>query len=108
MAGGAGVGAGGRAGNRRRAGWELSEGGGRVKRPRTLRIDSQDYDLTDASPETLAEVERLRFIEVELMRLQNMTALLTRARNAYIADLKREVVRERTGYDLGDLLADDD
>lgn len=79
-----------------------------MDRPHTLRIGTQDYDLRAATDEQMAAVERLRFAEVELYRLKNLKAFLTRARNAYIEDLKREVLRERTGYDLKDLMADDD
>lgn len=79
-----------------------------MERPHTLRIGQRDYDLRTATPEQMSSVQQLRFTEVELQRLKNLKILLNRARNAYIEDLKREVLRERTGYDLRDLMADDD
>ena len=39
--------------------------------------------------------------------LTNQQALLTKAKNAYIADLKMEIVQGRTGVDLGALFSDD-
>lgn len=95
-----------RAGKFRQAATDETKGAG-MEQPHTLRIGDRDFDLRGVSDEQRAKVERLNFAEVELQRLNNLKALLTRAKNGYIEDLKREVLRERTGYDLGDLMADD-
>ena len=38
---------------------------------------------------------------------RDLVARLTKAKNAYIADLKLEIVQRRTGVDLGALFSDD-
>lgn len=72
-----------------------------------FRIDGNEYD-----PETLSEdgrglYERLMFTQRRLQELGNQQALLLKAKNAYISDLKTEIVKGRTGVDLGALFSDD-
>jgi hypothetical protein len=55
----------------------------------------------------MALVERLSFAHLQVQALSNQQALLTKAKNAYIADLKSEIVQGRTGVDLGALFSDD-
>lgn len=74
---------------------------------RRFRIDGVEYDASGLSEEGLALVERLTFAQLTLQELSNRQALLTKARNAYIADLKIEIVKGRTGVDLGSLFAED-
>ena len=50
---------------------------------------------------------RLMFARLQQQELSNQLALLTRVENPYIADLKTEIVQERTGVDLGALISDD-
>ena len=52
-------------------------------------------------------VGRLMFARLQQQELSNQLALLTRAKNPYIADLKTEIVQERTGVDLDALISDD-
>ena len=59
------------------------------------------------SLEGKALLERLTFSHSQLQALSNQMALLTKAKNAYIADLKSEIVQGRTGIDLGALFSDD-
>jgi len=44
---------------------------------------------------------------LQVQALSNQKALLTKAKNAYIANLKSEIVQGRTGVDLGALFSDD-
>lgn len=72
-----------------------------------FRIDGNEYD-----PETLSEdgrglYERLMFTQRRLQELGNQQALLSKAKNAYITDLKTEIVRGKSGIDLSDLFSDD-
>ena len=72
-----------------------------------FRIDGVDYDTEGLSKEGIDLLERLKFTRHVLHELTNQQALLTKAKNAYIADLKMEIVQGRTGVDLGDLFSDD-
>jgi len=74
---------------------------------RRFRLEGVDYDADALSAEGIALVERLTFAHLQLQTLSNQQALLTKARNAYIADLKTEIVKGRTGIDLDALFSDD-
>jgi hypothetical protein len=70
-------------------------------------IDGVEYDTESLSQEGRDLVARLTFVRLTLQELSNQQALLTKAKNAYIADLKSEIIQGRTGVDLGALFSDD-
>lgn len=70
-------------------------------------IDSVEYLVNDLSEEGRSLIKRLKFVQFKLNELSNQKALMTRAKNAYIEDLKMEIVQGRSGLDLGTLFADD-
>ena len=72
-----------------------------------FRIDGVEYDTAGLSQEGRDIVARLTFARQAHQELSNRFALLTKAKNAYIADLKMEIVQGRTGVDLGALFSDD-
>lgn len=78
-----------------------------ARKLKTVRLNDVDYPVDGLSAEGLEALERYRFVEERLRELRNTEALLTRARNAYIADLKDEILRARTGLDFSDLLSGD-
>jgi hypothetical protein len=71
--------------------------------PQILRLDGQEYDLSKASDEAKELVARLQHLERLFEEKSNMMALLTKAKNAYIADLKTEIIKNKTGVDLSTL-----
>lgn len=72
-----------------------------------FRIDGVEYDTEALSQEGRDLVARLTFTRLTLQEMSNRMALMTKAKNAYIADLKSEIVQGRTGVDLGALFSDD-
>ena len=71
-----------------------------------IRIDDAYYDAgalsekaQKLSGEIVAVIERIKETE-------NMLAVLTRAKNAYIEDLKTEMVAGKSGLDFSDLFGD--
>lgn len=72
-----------------------------------FRIDGFDYDAKSLSQEGMELLARLTFTRLTLQELSNQLALLTKAKNAYIADLNSEIIQGRTGVDLGALFSDD-
>ena len=72
-----------------------------------FRIDGVEYDIETLTQEGRDLVSRLTFTRLTLQELSNQMALLTRAKNAYIADLKLEIVKGRTGVDLTTLFNDE-
>jgi hypothetical protein len=75
--------------------------------PKILRLDGEDYDLSKASDEAKAFVAQLQHIERLFAEKSNLMALLTKAKNAYIADLKTEIRKEISGFDLSTLFAEE-
>lgn len=71
--------------------------------PQILRLDGEDYDLSKASEEAKALVTRLQHLDRLFEEKTNLMALLTKAKNAYIADLKTEIIKNKTGVDLSSL-----
>ena len=72
-----------------------------------FRIDGEEYDAETLTSEGAALLERMTFAQMRLQELTNQQALLTKAKNGYIADLKHEIIQSRTGVDLGSLFSDD-
>ena len=71
--------------------------------PQILRLDGEDYDLSKASKEAKALLARLQHLDRLFEEKTNLMALLTKAKNAYIADLKTEIIKNKTGVDLSAL-----
>ena len=72
-----------------------------------FRIDGAEYDAASLPKEGRALLESMTFAQKRLQEMMNQQALLTKAKNAYIADLKTEIIQGRTGVDLGALFSDD-
>lgn len=82
-----------------------------------LRLDGVDHDIESLGSAAQQILERLRFVQQRLQELHDQQALLTKAKRAYIADLKMELVRaapvtrvenEKGGGPLVSFLRDDD
>ena len=73
----------------------------------TIRLGDADYPLDQLSDAGRQALDSYLQIDAHLHHLKNMQAVLNKARNAYISDLKHEVMQARTGLDLSDLLSDD-
>ena len=52
----------------------------------TINIDGVDYDAAKLSPEAIAQLGSIRFVDQELERLQAQVAVLQTARLAYAGD----------------------
>lgn len=71
-----------------------------------LRIDGADYDSAVLSDAGRAQLAALQHAEARIRELTNMKALLTRAKNSYVDELKREIIKGKSGVDLGALFSD--
>lgn len=72
-------------------------------RTQILRLDGLDYDLSRLSADGKTLVSRLTQLERLVQEKTNLLAVLTKAKNAYISDLKSEIIKKRTGVDLSAL-----
>lgn len=72
-----------------------------------VTLDKLEYDVESLTDEARQIWLSLNFSMQRLQELNNEHALLTRAKNAYIADLKGEVIEKKSGVNLGALFMDD-
>ena len=70
---------------------------------KTVRLDGVDYDLDAASPEARSFVVKLRELDMLYQERNNFLVVLNKAKNAYIAELKTEIIKNKTGVDLSSL-----
>ena len=62
-----------------------------------LTLDGQTYDLNDLSDQARSQFVRLQFVNIRLEELNNMHALLQRAKNSYVDGLKKEMLADKAG-----------
>lgn len=70
---------------------------------RTVRLGGKDHDVSALSAEGQRMLAAYDHATERLNEAKRLLAVLTRAKNAYIADLKNEIIEGRTGVDLGAL-----
>ena len=78
---------------------ELVDSIKRFKKSETTAICILDGGLTDEQKKLIAELQK---IEERIKEKNNMVAILTKAKRAYIADLKQEMISSKAGLDLFD------
>ena len=72
-----------------------------------LKIDDGIYQLEDFSDLGKDIIEKLMFTTDHIKALKNNLAVLNRAKNSYIEDLKLEAIEEKSGINLADLFSSD-
>ena len=69
-------------------------------------VDGKKFRLSDLAETGKLNLKNLLFTNDKLLELKNNLAIATKARNSYIADLKTEVVQNRTGINIADMFTD--
>ena len=62
-----------------------------------IRFDNKEYDVADISDEANGVFELLQFAIIRLQELQNMHALLMRAKIGYTQILEQELLSHKSG-----------
>lgn len=70
-------------------------------------FEGKEYCSADLTETSKLLVEKLNFTNRSIEQLNNQHVFMTRARNAYIEDLKIDIVEKKSGVDLGALFVDD-
>ena len=68
-----------------------------------INVDGVEYDFESLSPEAKAILEKIQHTETQIQDKQNLNALLTRSKNSYIHELKREMIEGKSGVDIASL-----
>lgn len=72
-----------------------------------INFDGVEYDAGSLSEEGKKLLVAYQHVNAQLQEAVNMRAILTRAKNSYVSELKAEMVKGKTGLDLSDLFGDD-
>jgi len=67
-----------------------------------IKLDDKEYDTEGLTDQGKAILKSLQFATQKLQELNNMQALLTRAKNSYMDSLKQEILSQKAGYLLDD------
>ena len=67
-----------------------------------IKLGDKEYDAGDLSDKGKATLASLQFATLRIKELNNMQALLVRAKNSYVESLKKEMISSKAGYLLED------
>lgn len=67
-----------------------------------IKLGDKEYDAANLSEQGKAVLNLLQFSTQKLQELNNMQALLQRAKNSYMESLKQEILSQKAGYLLDD------
>ena len=73
-----------------------------------FQLDGLSYKIADLSDEGRDILQQLIFARTNLLELRNQQSLMSKAKNAYIGDLKSNIVEGKAGIALGALFSDDE
>ena len=65
-----------------------------------ITIDNVVYDTETLSPEAVAQLQSVQFVDSELAQLNARVAAMNTARNAYAAALQQLLPQEQNGEDV--------
>ena len=67
-----------------------------------IKLDDKEYDVENLSDRASATLASLKFATARMQELNNIQALLQRAKNSYIESLKQEMLSSKSGILLGE------
>jgi hypothetical protein len=67
-----------------------------------INIDNHEYDVDNMSETAKKVLEQLHGLDIAINEKNNMSALLVKAKKAYIADLKSEMLSQKAGFDFSE------
>lgn len=74
---------------------------------KSFTLDGWEYKIDDLSAECEAMWNNVFFTLRSLDELKAKRAIMTRAKNAYIEDLKVELIEKKSGIDFGALFTEE-
>lgn len=72
-----------------------------------IKFDDVEYDVDQLSDSAKKLLSLYKHANAQYQEAVNMRAIMTRAKNSYLSELKSEMVQGKTGLDLSDLFSDD-
>jgi len=77
-----------------------------VDTPKKFDIEGTEYNTKELSNHGILILRNLTYAEVKIREMVNKKAIMTKARNAYISEIKKEIIKSKSGIDLSTLLSD--
>ena len=63
-----------------------------------IKLDDKEYEVENLSNQAKETLASLEFVNARTQELNNMQALLHRAKNSYIESLKQEMLSSKSGF----------
>ena len=63
-----------------------------------IKLDDKEYDVKNLSDQAKETVNSLQFATTRMQELNNMLALLQRAKNSYLESLKQRMLTSKAGF----------
>ena len=67
-----------------------------------ISIDDREYDINNLSDTANKFLDQLRGVDIAINEKNNLSAILLKAKRAYIADLKSEMLSQKAGLDFSE------
>lgn len=68
----------------------------------TIKLDDTEFNVENLSDKAKITLASLQFATKRIQELNNMQALLKRARNSYVESLKKEMLSSKAGLLFGE------
>jgi hypothetical protein len=68
-----------------------------------INIDGIEYGLDTLSDDAKKFVARIQDTDACIQEMENLRAIFTRAKRSYIDELKREIIKGKSGVDIASL-----
>ena len=66
-----------------------------------IKLDDKEYDIANSSDRVRNLTDSLQNVSARIQESNNMVAILTKAKRAYIEGLKSEMLSAKAGFDFG-------
>ncbi len=66
-----------------------------------IKLDDTEYDVAELSDKAKKLIVEMQKVIARIQETNNMIALLTKAKSAYISELKSEMLSAKAGFDFG-------
>ena len=66
-----------------------------------IKLDDKEYDVAELSERARKLTLELQSVTARIQETNNMIAILNKAKRAYIAELKSEMLSAKAGFDFG-------
>lgn len=67
-----------------------------------IKLDDKEYEAENLSNQARATLASLQFATTRMQELNNMQAVLQRAKNSYVDSLKKEMLSNKSGLLFGE------